>query len=64
MRRILLLRHEQIKMAPVGQGLLNYDFLFNLLKKKKPFINILMESTKEPYIDGSIAFLNDKYESA
>ncbi|MEH7011869.1 sugar phosphate isomerase/epimerase family protein [Neobacillus niacini] len=59
-----IIEDEQVKMVPVGQGLLNYDLLFNLLKKKKPFINILMESTQEPYIDGSLAFLIDKYESA
>jgi L-ribulose-5-phosphate 3-epimerase len=59
-----IIEDEQIKMVPVGQGLLNYDTLFNLLKKKKPYINILMESTQEPYIDGSLAFLIDKYESA
>jgi L-ribulose-5-phosphate 3-epimerase len=59
-----VIEDEQIKMVPVGQGLLNYDYLFHLLKKKKPFINILMESTQEPHIDGSIAFLRDKYASA
>ncbi|MDR7076765.1 sugar phosphate isomerase/epimerase [Neobacillus niacini] len=59
-----IIEDEQIKIVPVGHGLLNYDFLFHLLKRKKPFINILMESTKEPYIDESLAFLIDKYESA
>lgn len=59
-----VIEDEQVKMVPIGQGLLNYDLLFHLLKKKKPFINILMESTQEPYIDGSLAFLIDKYESA
>lgn len=59
-----IIEDEQIKIVPVGQGLLNYDFLLHLLKKKKPLINILMESTQEPYIDGSLAFLIDKYESA
>ncbi|WP_419954007.1 sugar phosphate isomerase/epimerase family protein [Neobacillus niacini] len=56
-----VIEDEQVKIVPVGQGLLNYDFLFNLLKKKKPFINILMESTQEPYIDGSVDFLIEKY---
>lgn len=55
---------HQVKIVPVGHGILDYDFIFKLLKKKKPFINILMESTKDPYIDGSLAYLIDKYESA
>ncbi|MEH7254073.1 sugar phosphate isomerase/epimerase family protein [Neobacillus niacini] len=59
-----IIEDEQVKMVPVGQGLLNYDFLFNLLKRKKPFINILMESTKEPHIDRSIAYLKEKYENS
>jgi L-ribulose-5-phosphate 3-epimerase len=53
-----------IKMVPVGQGLLNYDAVFKRLKKQKPFIQILLESTQEPHIDGSIAFLKEKYENA
>ena len=56
-----IIQDEQVKMVPVGQGMLNYDFLFNLLKKKKPYIHILLESTKEPHIDRSIAYLKDKF---
>ncbi|MEH7304627.1 sugar phosphate isomerase/epimerase family protein [Neobacillus drentensis] len=48
--------------VPVGQGLLNYDKLFALIKHKKPFINILIEGTKEPFIGESIAYLRRKYE--
>ncbi|MEH7272445.1 sugar phosphate isomerase/epimerase family protein [Neobacillus vireti] len=59
-----IIEDEQVKIVPVGQGLLNYDLLFTLLKKKKPFINILMESTQEPYVDRSLAFLIDKYANA
>ncbi|KGR75196.1 sugar phosphate isomerase/epimerase family protein [Ureibacillus sinduriensis] len=54
----------QIVMVPVGSGLLNYDAVFRQLKKRKPYINILMESTKEPHITNSIAFLQEKYELA
>ncbi|MEO2076804.1 MAG: sugar phosphate isomerase/epimerase family protein [Bacillus sp. (in: firmicutes)] len=59
-----IIEDSQVKMVPVGHGLLNYDFLFQLMKKKKPYITMLMESTTEPYIDGSIAYLKDKYENA
>ncbi|MDQ0232895.1 sugar phosphate isomerase/epimerase family protein [Metabacillus malikii] len=57
-----IIEDNQLKFAPVGKGLLNYDLVMKLLKEKKPYINILMESTQEPYIDGSIAFLKEKYE--
>ncbi|MGM0904110.1 MAG: sugar phosphate isomerase/epimerase family protein [Bacillota bacterium] len=53
-----------IKMVPVGTGLLNYDAVFSYIKKQKPFVNILLESTKEPHIANSIAFLQEKYEKA
>ncbi|WP_078542959.1 sugar phosphate isomerase/epimerase family protein [Litchfieldia alkalitelluris] len=57
-----IIAEGQLKFAPVGTGLLNYDLVMKLLKEKKPHINILMEDTQEPYIDGSMAFLKDKYE--
>lgn len=53
-----------IKMVPVGTGVLNYDAIFKLIKPKKPFINVLLENTREPYINDSIAFLKKKYEQA
>lgn len=49
-----------LKQVPVGHGLLNYDKLFGLIKDKKPNINILIEGTKEPFIDKSIAYLRSK----
>ncbi|WP_077619412.1 sugar phosphate isomerase/epimerase family protein [Bacillus sinesaloumensis] len=53
-----------LKPVAVGQGLLNYDLVLKYIKEKKPFINILMEETKEPYIDDSITFLTSKYEQS
>ncbi|MBS4195123.1 sugar phosphate isomerase/epimerase family protein [Lederbergia citri] len=53
-----------IKMVPVGTGLLNYDVVFKHLKRRKPFINVLLENTREPYIDNSIEFLREKYQLA
>ncbi|WP_058308881.1 sugar phosphate isomerase/epimerase family protein [Gracilibacillus massiliensis] len=51
-----------IKMVPVGKGLLRYDLLFTWLKKHKPFIEVLLENTKEPFIDDSIDYLNEQYQ--
>ena len=47
-----VLEGNRIKMVPVGSGLLNYDVVFKHLKKRKPFINVLLENTREPYIEG------------
>lgn len=41
----------------VGQGLLNYEFIFSILKERKPFIDIVMEETPEPFIEESLNFL-------
>lgn len=54
--------NDQIETTPVGKGLLNYESIFRLLKEKKPYMNILMESTVEPYIDESVAFLKKQYQ--
>ncbi|WHY85063.1 sugar phosphate isomerase/epimerase family protein [Neobacillus novalis] len=55
---------NKLKTVAVGKGLLNYDFVLNYIKKKKPFINVLMESTREPFIDGSIKFLKKSFQEA
>jgi L-ribulose-5-phosphate 3-epimerase len=59
-----ILENNELKPVAVGKGLLNYDVVLKLIKKKKPFINILMEETKEPFIDESIAFLKESYQNA
>lgn len=59
-----VIEDDWIKMVPVGTGLLNYDVVFKHLKKRKPFINVLLENTREPHIDNSIAFLREKYSKA
>jgi L-ribulose-5-phosphate 3-epimerase len=55
-----IIENNQLVPTPVGKGLLNYEYILNEVKKKKPFINILLEETKEPFIDQSIAFLREK----
>jgi len=54
----------KLKFASPGKGLLNYDLVMELIKPKKPYIQFLLESTTEPFIDDSIAFLHEKYENA
>jgi L-ribulose-5-phosphate 3-epimerase len=55
-----IIENNQLVPTAVGKGLLNYEFILNVLKEKKPYINILLEETKEPFIDESIAFLKEK----
>ncbi|WP_068496905.1 sugar phosphate isomerase/epimerase family protein [Paenibacillus kribbensis] len=57
----LIIEDHAIKFVPVGKGILNYNFLLKLLKDKKPYLNILLEETKEQDIDKSIAYINGLY---
>ncbi|MGI8384324.1 sugar phosphate isomerase/epimerase family protein [Robertmurraya sp. P23] len=56
-----IIQNNQLTTTAVGKGLLNYDFILKLIKEKKPYMNILLEDTKEPYIDESVAFLKERY---
>ncbi|WP_054788475.1 TIM barrel protein [Gracilibacillus dipsosauri] len=56
-----IIEDNWIKMVPVGQGMLRYDYLFSWIKKHKPFVEVLLENTKEPYIDESIKYLHKKF---
>lgn len=57
-----IIQNNQLTTTAVGKGLLNYDFIIKLIKEKKPYMNILLEETKEPYIGESVAFLKERYE--
>ena len=59
-----IVEDNQLKTVAVGQGLLNYDAVLKQIKQKKPYLNILMEETTEPFINQSIAYLNNKYQQA
>ncbi|MEH7254934.1 sugar phosphate isomerase/epimerase [Neobacillus niacini] len=56
-----VIEENQLVPTAVAKGLLNYDYILNLLKQKKPKINLLLEETIEPYIDESVGFLKEKY---
>ncbi|MEH7094096.1 sugar phosphate isomerase/epimerase family protein [Neobacillus vireti] len=59
-----LVEENQLKTVAVGQGLLNYDVVLKQVKRKKPYLNILMEETTEPFINESLLFLKNRYEQA
>lgn len=52
---------NELKTVAVGKGLLNYDVVLKWVKANKPNVNILMEETKEPFIEESVVFLKDIY---
>lgn len=60
----LILQGGNVKTTPPGKGLLNYEYIFKLIKHEKPYINILLEDVKEPDMDSSIAFLKEKFSLA
>ncbi|MGE7602957.1 sugar phosphate isomerase/epimerase family protein [Peribacillus sp. NPDC097675] len=54
----------ELKIVPVGEGLLNYQKIFSLVKESKPAIPVLMESTKEKDMENSILYLRKQYKSS
>lgn len=51
----------EIITVAAGAGQLNYGLIFKLLKKKKPFINILLEDNKEVEMNGSMRVITEIY---
>lgn len=59
-----ILENGQICSICAGEGHLNYDLVFKLLKEKKPMSYVLMEDTKPDQIDAGIAYLKEAYDKA
>jgi len=53
----------KIITVPVGKGILDYEKLFTMLKKSKPYMYYLMESTVDPHIEESAKFIRNVYNS-
>jgi len=53
----------KIKLASIGQGQLNYPLLLSLIKKKKSYIDVLLENTTPKDIDESINYINEIYNN-
>lgn len=54
---------NEIKLAPIGKGLLNYELLISELKEKYPYIDIFFESTKPEHVDDSIEYITKMFNS-
>lgn len=53
---------NEIKLAPIGKGLLNYELLISLIKEKNPYIDIFLESIKPEHVDDSIDYIGNMYK--
>jgi Sugar phosphate isomerases/epimerases len=54
---------NEIKLAPIGKGLLNYELLISELKGKYPYIDIFFESTKPEHVDDSIEYITNMFNT-
>ena len=46
-----------------GQGMLNYGLLMDLIKARKPYINILMEDTHPETVEAGVRFLRSFFST-
>ena len=53
----------EIKLAAIGKGQFNYPLLLSLIKEKKPYIDVLLESTTPEDIDEGIIYLTKIYDN-
>jgi L-ribulose-5-phosphate 3-epimerase len=49
---------------PAGTGLLNWNLLFRLLKKRKPMMHVLLENTTPETMDRTLRFVREAYRNA
>ena len=54
---------NDVKLAPIGKGLLNYELLISLIKENNPYIDIFLESTKPEHVDDSIDYITKMFNS-
>jgi L-ribulose-5-phosphate 3-epimerase len=54
-------KDNNIVSTYAGDGILNYEFLLKTIKQRKPFINILLEDTKEDKMEFSKKYIEDIY---
>ena len=49
-------------IVPPGKGILNFELLFKILKKKKPFVEIILENIQEEEIEKAVKYMKEIYE--
>ena len=51
----------KIEPTVIGQGQFNFPLLLSLIKKNKPFIDVILEETTPETVKESIKFLEEAY---
>lgn len=59
-----MIEDNEKKKAPIGQGMLELEKLISLLKKHKPYIQVLMEDITPSYIDEAKEYIRKIYDRA
>ena len=57
-----IIENNEKKKAPIGQGMLELEKLLSLLKKHKPYIQVLMEDINPSYINEAKEYINKIYD--
>jgi L-ribulose-5-phosphate 3-epimerase len=57
-----IIQDGELKEVAPGKGMLNYKLLCELIKKRKPYIEILMEETEESTMAESIDYIEKNYK--
>lgn len=59
-----IVENGKMKNVPIGDGLLDYEYLFSILKRRKPYISILLEDQRVENMDNSLLYLEDAYKKS
>jgi len=58
-----MIENNCVKSVQPGNGRLNYELLFKLLKSRKPYIDIIMEHIDPEIVDKGISYIKGIYDS-
>lgn len=50
---------NSLKPVAIGEGLMDFPYLIERVRKEKPFLPLIMEETKEPFVPEAIKLLNE-----
>ena len=54
-----IVENGTLKIVSIGKGIMDFRYLLESVKKEKPYLNLIMEETKEKDIELSIEYLTD-----
>lgn len=51
-----------IQTPEIGTGMFNYELLLSIIKKRKPYIDVILEGTKPEVVESSMKYLKEIYD--